>query len=248
VQKITVLLAEQQRIIREGVRALLRSQEDLEVVAEASNGFEAVEAAQTLSPAVVLTDLALPKLNGFEVIRRIRRTLPGTRFLVLTSHDDQDCLYQMLFAGATGFLSKRSAANQLAEAIRAVYRGKTFFSPELLKFLRDKDVSAMSAGRAPQKEFQLTPRETEVLRFIAEGLTTKAIGRQLGISFKTVEKHRQTLMEKLNIHEIAGLTIHAIRKRLVPNTGPRPRPAPVIAAVAGSAPNPETALQNHLAG
>jgi DNA-binding NarL/FixJ family response regulator len=214
-EKITVLLSEDHQVVREGLRSLLTNQPDIEVVGEAANGLEAVELSRKLRPQVVLMDISMPGSNGLEATRRIKRELPETRILVLSSYDELDCVDELINSGATGFLSKRSASNQLPDAIRAVRRDKQVFSPEITKRLQDRKLAASRVGRSIHDAFQLTVREQEVLQLIAEGLPNKGVADRLGISIKTVEKHRQAVMNKLNLHEVAGLTRYAIKQGLV---------------------------------
>jgi DNA-binding NarL/FixJ family response regulator len=214
--KTTVLLVEDHEIIREGLRALLDTQQDIEVVGEASNGREGVSLARNISPDVVVMDISMPELNGFEATRQINQAVPGTKVLVLSSYDDLDCVEALIEVGASGFLSKRSASNQLPEAIRAVRVGKTFYSPEIVKLMQDRKKAIAKLGRPKANPFALTIREAEVLQLIADGFPNKGIAAKLGISAKTVEKHRQAVMSKLNIHETAGLTRYALSKGVVP--------------------------------
>ena len=219
-EKITVLLSEDHQVVREGLRSLLQNLPDIEVIGEASNGGEAVDLSRKLRPEVVLMDISMPGTNGLEATRRIKRELPETRILVLSSYDELDCVDELINSGATGFLTKRSAANQLPEAIRAVRRDKQFFSPEITKRLLDRKLAASRVGRSIRDAFELTVREQEVLQLIAEGLPNKGVADRLGISIKTVEKHRQQAMNKLNIHDVAGLTRYAIAKGWVERSAP----------------------------
>jgi DNA-binding NarL/FixJ family response regulator len=163
-----------------------------------------------------MMDLSMPELNGLEATREILKILPSTRVLVLTSSDDEDWVRRSQEAGAVGYLTKRSAASELAEAIRAVAQGETFISRDVAKRLRERERSATHGGHSARKRNELTQRESEVLQLIADGFPNKKIAAELGISVKTVEKHRQSVMNKLNIHETAGLTRFAVSKQLVP--------------------------------
>jgi len=177
-------------------------------------------------------DVAMPMLNGLEATRQILKNTPSTKVLVLTSYSDDDCVEQMMRAGATGFLMKQTAANDLLKAIREVYRGNSFFSPAIAKRLRDQCRQAYTEGNS-RKSGDLTSREAEVLQLIAEGFSNKQIASELTISIKTVEKHRQQVMNKLNIHDVAGLTRHAISKGMVERTLPAALATTTPAPVAG---------------
>jgi DNA-binding NarL/FixJ family response regulator len=220
--KISVLLVEDHEVVREGLRALLNAQQNIEVVGEAPNGREAVKAAREKSPDVVLMDISLPELNGLDATRQIVRNSPRTKVLVLSSYDDTECVDEMTAAGATGFLSKCSAASYLAEAIQAVRSGRAFHSPEVAKRLKDRQNALAREGRREGNPFALTSRQEEVLRLIAEGLANKEIAVRLSISIKTVEKHRQCVMNTLNIHETAGLTRYALKRGMVPEKASTP--------------------------
>ncbi len=208
-KRITVLLAEDHMIVREGFRKLLESEEDIEVVGEAQTGRQAVELTRKLRPAVVVMDIAMPLLNGLEATRQIRKTFPGTKVVILSAHSDDAYVEQAIAIGAVGFLFKQTSSHDLANAIREVQKGNTFFSPSIAKRLHDQKMPAGS-GALRKKVARLSSRELEVLQLIAEGKANKETAAELGISIKTVEKHRQNLMAKLNIHEISGLTRYAI--------------------------------------
>jgi DNA-binding NarL/FixJ family response regulator len=214
-KKISVLLVDDHTVVRQGLRALLKAEEDMEVVGEAENGRQAVILAKKTPPDVVVMDVAMPMLNGLEATRQILKGVPGTKVLVLTSYGDDECVQQLMHAGATGYLIKQTAANDLLKAIREVQRGNAFFSPSIAKRLRDQCREAFSNGQPARKSTELTSRESEVLQLIAEGFSNKQIAAELAISIKTVEKHRQQVMNKLNIHDVAGLTRYAISKGLV---------------------------------
>jgi DNA-binding NarL/FixJ family response regulator len=214
-KRISVLLADDHTVIRQGLRALLSAEEDLEVIGEAENGRQAVTLARKSPPDVVVMDVAMPLLNGLEATRQIRRNNPSTKVLVLTSYGDDELVAQMMSAGATGYLIKQTAANDLLKAIREVHRGNAYFSPAVAKRLRDQCRVAFTNGQTPRKSGELTSREAEVLQLIAEGFSNKQIAAQLTISIKTVEKHRQQVMNKLNIHDVAGLTRYAISKGII---------------------------------
>jgi DNA-binding NarL/FixJ family response regulator len=229
-KKIAVLLVDDHTVVRQGLRALLSSEEDIEVIGEAENGRQAVMLARKTPPDVVVMDVAMPLLNGLEATRQILKLVPAPKVLVLTSYGDDECVEQMMQAGAAGYLIKQTAANDLLKAIREVQRGNAFFSPAIAKRLRDQCRDAFTNGRVTKKAGELTTREAEVLQLIAEGFSNKQIAGELSISIKTVEKHRQQVMNKLNIHDVAGLTRYAISKgmveRNVPPVSVTPPPAP----------------------
>jgi len=215
-QYITVLLADDHIIVRQGLRALLMTEDDIEIVGEADNGRQAVELARELMPDVVVMDIAMPVLNGLEATRQLTRTVPSTRVLILSSYSDDEYVQQLMEAGAAGYLVKQTAANELVKAIREAKNGNAFFSPLIAKRLRDRCRDVLAGGPAPKRRPDyLTTREAEVLQLIAEGRANKQIAAELYISIKTVEKHRQQVMNKLGIHDVAGLTRHAIAKGVI---------------------------------
>jgi DNA-binding NarL/FixJ family response regulator len=215
-QKITVLLADDHTVVRQGLRALLVVEGDIEIVGEAETGRQAVIMAKKSMPDVVVMDIAMPLLNGLEATRQITKQLPSTKVLVLSSYSDDEYVQQLTEAGASGYLVKQTAANDLLKAIREAKRGNAFFSPSIAKRLRDHCRDAFVNGQPVKKRNDyLTSRESEVLQLIAEGQANKQIAAELCISIKTVEKHRQQVMNKLNIHDVAGLTRHAISKGII---------------------------------
>jgi DNA-binding NarL/FixJ family response regulator len=208
---ITILLAEDHTIVREGLRALLKMESDFEIVGEASNGREAVALANTLRPDVIVMDIAMPLLNGMEATRQILQTQPKVKILILSAHNDDAYVNKVMDLGAFGYLIKQSASHILPEAIRRVHQGLKSLSPTVSKRRKEARAKARDRGHLPGK-INSTPstREMEVLQLIAEGKANKETAEILHISYKTVEKHRQSLMEKLNIHDTAGLTRYAI--------------------------------------
>ncbi len=213
---ITVLLAEDHAIVRAGLCALLKTESDIRVVGEAENGRQAVELAQKLKPAVVVMDIAMPLLNGMEATRQILQATPATKVLMLSAHSDDAYVEQVMAFGASGYLIKQTAAHVLPDAIREVRKGKTFFSPSISKRRNDHEKKAHARGDLPGKgSAKLSSREMEVLQLVAEGKANKETAEELHISVKTVEKHRQSLMEKLNIHDTAGLTRYAIAAGII---------------------------------
>ena len=213
---ITVLLAEDHSIVREGLRTLLEVEADLKVVGEAATGRQAIELAGKLNPAVIVMDIAMPLLNGLEATRQILKIAPTTRILILSAHSDDAYVDQVIALGAAGYLIKQTAAHILPKAIREVVKGNTFFSPAIARHLdRQNEKSPGRNGLLKKKIAQLTSREMEVLQLIAEGNANKQIASELGIGIKTVEKHREHLMEKLDIHDTAGLTRYAISAGII---------------------------------
>ena len=215
-KRITVLLAEDHTIVREGFRKMLELDADLEVVGEAQDGRQAVALAKKLRPAVVLMDIAMPLLNGLEATRQIRKDYPDIKVIILSAHGDDAFVKQVTELGAAGFLLKHSSSAVLATAIREVQKGNTFFSPAIAKQLHGRSEQSLDRG-APveQKSSRLSSREMEVLQLIAEGQPNKQVAAELGVSFKTVDKHRQNLMAKLNIHDVAGLTRYAMAEGII---------------------------------
>src|SRR5581483_9071728 len=222
-QKIKVLLADDHIVVRQGLRALLAAEEDIEIVGEADNGRQAVQLAKKLSPDVAVIDIAMPVLNGLEATRQITQGSTTTKVLILSSYSDDEYVQQLTEAGAAGYLVKHTAANDLLKVIREAHKGNAFFSPSVAKRLRDRCREAFVSGQPTRRRNDyLTTREAEVLQLIAEGRANKQIAAELCISIKTVEKHRQQVMNRLGIHDVAGLTRHAIAKGIIEgNTGLR---------------------------
>ncbi len=215
-KRITVLLAEDHMIVREGFRKMLELENDFEVVGEAQEGREAVALAKKLCPAVVLMDIAMPRLNGLEATRQMLKAVPATKVVILSAHSDDAYVKNATESGAVGFLLKQTSAHEVCLAIREVQKGKTFFSPSISK--RTERLNSQSPGRTGMRKpgaVQLTSREMEVLQLIAEGKANKETASELGIGIKTVEKHREHLMEKLDIHDTAGLTRYAISAGII---------------------------------
>jgi DNA-binding NarL/FixJ family response regulator len=213
-KKITVLLADDHMIVREGFRKMLELEKDLEIVGEAKDGREAVALAKKLHPAVVLMDIAMPLLNGLEATRQVLKEVSGTKVLMLSAHNDDAYVHTATESGASGFLLKQTSAHEVCQAIREVAAGKTFFSPTLARHMEKQKLPGR-LGRVEKQRIVLTSRETEVLQLIAEGKANKETASELGIGVKTVEKHREHLMEKLDIHDTAGLTRYAISTGII---------------------------------
>jgi DNA-binding NarL/FixJ family response regulator len=215
-KQITVLLAEDHAIVRQGLRLLVETEGDIEIVAEAKTGREAVQLTDKLRPDIVVMDIAMPMLNGLEATRQILKAFPTTKVLILSAHSDAEYVEQVVKAGARGYLVKQTSGEVLAKAVRELHQGKTYFTPSIAKRLQESfQKSEDGVGLQKKSGLELTSRETELLQLIAEGQANKQIASELGISIKTVEKHRQHLMEKLSIHDIAGLTRFAIAEGII---------------------------------
>ena len=212
---IKVLIVDDHTLVRDGIRALLELIADIKVIGEASNGKEALEKVRDLAPDVVLMDLSMPVMNGLEATRRIRKESPNTRVLALTQYDDSEYVIPIIEAGACGFVTKMVAFSELASAIQAANRGESFLSPSAAKALVEERQQKMSAGGEKDPYQQLTDREREVLKLIAEGHTGRDIADILIVSPKTVEWYKTSLMNKLNLHNKTDLIKFAIRKRII---------------------------------
>jgi DNA-binding NarL/FixJ family response regulator len=209
---IRILLADDHKIVRQGLRTLLQKEPYMEVVAEAEDGRASLKLAQQLSPQVVIMDVGMPDLNGIEATRQVLADSPGIKVIALSMHSDRRFVVNMLKAGASGYLLKDSAFEELAAAIRAVMANKTYLSPGVSDVVI-KDY--ISSPKLDSSAFSvLTAREREVLQLMAEGKSTKQIADRLIVSVKTIETHRQQIMNKLNIHSVAELTKYAIREGL----------------------------------
>lgn len=212
----TILLVDDHTIVRQGLKALLMSEKNISIIGEAQTGREAVELVAQLRPSVVIMDLAMPRLNGAEATRQILKSSPSTKIIVLSTYSDDEHVQQALGAGAAAYLLKQTAAEDVVEAIREVSKGNAFFSPAIAKRLRERTRTPHTQDGAPQvPNVELTQREAEVLQLIAEGYANKQIAAELNLSVKTVEKHRQQVMQKLDIHNIAGLVRHAAAKGII---------------------------------
>ena len=214
-KRITVLLAEDHQVVREGFRSLLEHERDIEVIGEAENGREAVQLTRKLRPDVVVMDIAMPLLNGLEATRQIRKDFPDTKVLILSAHSDDAYVEQVSLLGAAGFLLKQTSSHVLATAIREVQEGKSFFSSSVSRRVKDRSRQLAARGGSKKSGNRLSSREVEVLQLIAEGKPNKQVAAELGVSFKTVDKHRQHLMSKLDIHDVAGLTRYAIAEGII---------------------------------
>ncbi|MGD2157972.1 MAG: response regulator transcription factor [Anaerolineales bacterium] len=212
--KIRILIADDHTIVRDGIRSLFEDEPDLEVVGEAEDGRSAVQLTKQLEPDVVIMDIAMPLLNGLEATRQIKRNKSNVKVLVLTMHDNEEYIRQVLASGAAGYVLKDTAAKELIGAIRAVYKGESILSPAITRlviedYLRWGDVQTKDATNG------LTSREREVLQLIAEGYKNKEIAEILSISIKTVQAHRSNLMNKLDLHNRGELIKYAIQKKII---------------------------------
>jgi DNA-binding NarL/FixJ family response regulator len=213
---VSVLLAEDHAVVRQGLCSLLNADGNFTVVGEARTGREAVTMAQELRPDVILMDIAMPVLNGLEATRQILAECPKARILILSAHSDDEYIERMAAVGAMGFLEKQTSAEILTRAISEVAKGKPYFSPGIARRVADGKTRALERdGHIKPNGKRLTSREMEVLQLVAEGQANKQVAATLGISIKTVEKHRQHVMDKLNVHETAGLTRYAIAKGII---------------------------------
>jgi DNA-binding NarL/FixJ family response regulator len=212
---IRVFVADDHAIVRTGIRHVLEGEPGFEVVGEASNGTEALALALELRPDVAVLDISMPGVSGLQAAAELRRRSPETRVLILSMHDNTEYVLESLRAGVHGYLLKDSAAAELGDAIRAVCRGESFFSPPVARQL-GAVVRGELSGEPPAALAQLTGRERQVLIGVARGQTNKEIAQELGISHRTVESHRESLMRKLDVYTVAGLTKLALEERLIP--------------------------------
>jgi len=215
-KKITVLISDDHTLLREGMRLLLEKEMDIQVVGEASDGQQSVREAKRLKPDVVVQDLAMPLLNGFGAARQIAKDVPATKVLILSAYNDDQYIDHAIEAGAAGYLMKETVGDDLVRGIREVAQGNAFFSPAVAKrLLKPRQVTSSDDASIATKASVLTGRQTEILQLIAEGYANKQIAGMLSLSIKTVEKHRQDLMNTLNIHNIASLTRYAVSSGVV---------------------------------
>ena len=220
-KRITVLLADDHTIVREGLRHMLELEADFEVIGEAADGRQAVALAVKLRPEVVLMDIAMPRLNGLEATQQLLKAVPAVKVIMLSSHNDDARLVSAINSGVAGFLFKQTSAQFMCQTIREVYQGKTIFSPEIARRLgRLPAPLSDRAGTLKLPITRLTARQREVLQLIAEGKANKEMAAELGLGIKTIEKHRQSLMRKLDIHDTAGLTRYAISAGMIESSVP----------------------------
>ena len=215
-----VMIADDQGIVRAGIRSLLEPVEDIQVVGEAADGWEAVEKALRLRPDVVLMDISMPRLRGIEATREIHQQMPNVKILALTVHDREEYFFAMLKAGGSGYLLKEGEPEELLAAIRAVQRGDAYLSPTVTRSVLDDYLARRGSEMASDYD-QLTLRQKEVLQLVAEGKTTRQIAAELHLSVKTVEKHRSQMMKKLGLQNIQSLMKYALRKGLIQVSPPQ---------------------------
>jgi DNA-binding NarL/FixJ family response regulator len=212
VDRIRVLIADDHTLVRAGIRSLLEKLPDILVLAEASNGREVMRLVDEHEPQIVLMDIAMPELNGIEATRQLSERHFNVRAIILSIHSEEEHVYQALRAGASGYLLKGTSIEELGLAIRSVARGEIFLSPKVSRPVIDEYIRRTHASRPGDN---LSARQRQVLQLIAEGKTVKQVALELGISVKTVETHRSQLMDRLNIHDVAGLVRYAIKMGLV---------------------------------
>jgi DNA-binding NarL/FixJ family response regulator len=212
--RITILIVDDHTLLRDGIRAILEEQPDITVVGQAEDGREAVRLASQLRPNVVLMDIAMPLLNGLEATRQIKREHPEINVLILTMYDHEEYFRQVLEVGASGYIIKRAAASELVAAIRAVNRGEAVLSPVITRLLLE-DYLQRYSKKIESDPDALSPREREVLQLIAEGKTSREIAEIMHLSIKTIQSHRTSLMQKLDLHDRGELIKYAIQKKII---------------------------------
>jgi two-component system response regulator NreC len=212
---IRVLVVDDHALVREGIKSLLQGIPQIEVIGEAEDGLDAIEQARHLRPDIVLMDIGMPRMTGVEATRHIREEFPGVQVVALTIHESEEYLFQMLRAGASGYVLKKAHPSEMLAAIEAAMRQETYLTPSMTKGLVTDYLRRVGDGEEETTYRELTDREREVLKLIAEGYTNPEIGKLLHISVKTVQAHRGHIMEKLDLHRPAALVRYAIRKGLV---------------------------------
>jgi DNA-binding NarL/FixJ family response regulator len=214
VSVLRILIADDHEVARTGIRSLLEDHPGWEVCAEAKDGREAVDFATRLKPDVLLLDIGMPNLNGLDATRQILAVIPDARILILTIHDSEQVVREVLRAGASGFLLKSDAGRDLIAALEALQEGRTFFTSKVAQMLLSKCIGPGNPNENPRQPV-LTPREREVIQLVAEGKTTKEVAAALNLSVKTAETHRANLMRKLGLHSVADVTVYAVRNGIV---------------------------------
>lgn len=221
-QKRKIVIAEDHKILREGLKSLLRTIDDLEIVGEASDGLEAIRCVESYHPELLLLDLSMPKMNGISVIRDIKSRFPETKILVLTIHESEDYILESFHSGLDGYCLKDANYSELLIAIRSVLEGKTYLSPSISEKVLAGFLDDRKTLKSRSSWDMITQREREVLKLVGEGYKNKEIADYLCISVKTVEKHRSNIMRKLDVHTSSALTAIAIEKGLVTKTATNP--------------------------
>ncbi len=213
--KIKVLIADDHAVVREGIKLILSREQDIEIVGEAGNGREALDLVAKLKPQVVVMDISMPEMGGIEATKQVKETWPKINVLALTMHEDESYVFQLLKAGASGYVLKRGAAQDLVQAIRSAAKGEAFLYPSVARSVLQDYLKRIESGDDRGRYDGLTGREREILALIAEGLSNQEIAQKLYISIKTVQTHRTHIMEKLDLHNRAQLVRYAIRKGLI---------------------------------
>lgn len=211
---LRLLVADDHEIVRRGLQSLLKAQPGWEVCAEAANGREAVDKAKTLKPDIVILDLAMPELNGLEATRQIRKSVPDVEVIILTMHESEQVVREVLDAGARGYILKSDAGRDLVAAVEAVSRKAPFFTSKVASLVLDAYLTGRG-GPGSDDRRRLSPRESEIIQMLAEGKSTKEVAVKLGISVKSAETHRSNIMRKLDLHSISDLVRYAIRNKIV---------------------------------
>jgi DNA-binding NarL/FixJ family response regulator len=213
--RIRVLIADDHAIVREGVKMILAKESDIEVAGEASDGQEALDLVERLKPQVIVMDISMPGMGGIEATQLVKERYPGINVLALTMHEDESYVFKLLRAGASGYVLKRAAAQDLVQAVRAAAKGEAFLYPSVARKVVEDYLKRVESGEERSRYDGMTEREKEILTLIAQGLSNKQIGERLYISIKTVQTHRAHILEKLGLHDRTELVRYAIRKGLI---------------------------------
>jgi len=214
-ERIKIVLADDHTVVRQGFRSLLQAEKSFDIIGEAENGRDAVQVVKKLRPDVVVLDISMPILNGVQATQQIQKFNHKIKILILSMYMDEEYVREVFHAGAAGYILKQTSGTELVKAIKEVNRGNAYLSPSIAKHLVSDYREVVKGEQVTRKQTGLTPRELEILQLIAEGNSNKKIAAQLFISIKTVETHRQKIMDVLKIHDVAGLTRYAISKRII---------------------------------
>ncbi len=213
---LRILIADDHELVRQGLHTLLETQPGWQVIGEAKDGAEAVKKSAALKPDIIVLDIGMPQLNGLGAIRKIAKVLPGAKILILSMHESDSLVREVLEAGARGYVTKSSASRELVSAVEALQRGKTYFTPRVDQMVLDSFRGGdPNVGVIPDKRDSLTPRQKEVVQLIAEGRSSKEVAAALGLSVKTAETHRANVMRRLGCHSVSELTRYAIRNHII---------------------------------